>query len=65
MESLELTVGAAFLALTVLMILVARPADGESARFLKSWPVGQAYSLLAMSSAVAGVALVVSRLAPV
>jgi hypothetical protein len=59
---LELIVGPALIAVTVLMILLARPKDGISARFLKSWPVGQAYSLLAMSSAVIGVALLISRL---
>ena len=62
MESLELIVGPALVALTVLMILVARPKDGEPASFLRSWPVGQAYSLLAMASAVFGATLVISRL---
>jgi hypothetical protein len=64
MESveLELILGPALIAVTVLMILVARPKDGESAPFLKSWPVGQAYSLAAMASAVAGATLVISRL---
>jgi hypothetical protein len=62
MELTEFILGPAFIALTVMMILVARPKDGVSARFLKSWPVGQAYSLAAMSSAVIGVALLISRL---
>jgi uncharacterized integral membrane protein len=53
--------GAAMLATTVLMILVARPSDGVSARFLTSWPVGQAYALTAMGGAVAGVTLILSN----
>jgi hypothetical protein len=53
--------GAALLAATVLMVLVARPKDGESAAFLKSWPVGQAYALTAMGSAVTGVTLIIAN----
>jgi hypothetical protein len=53
--------GAALLAIAVLMVLVARPRDGESASFLKSWPVGQAYILVTMSSGVAGITLVVAN----
>jgi uncharacterized membrane protein YozB (DUF420 family) len=53
--------GLALVAVTLLMILAARPKDGESAQFLKSWPVGQAYVLTAMSSAVAGVTLLVAN----
>ena len=41
------------MALTALMILPAQPREGEPAPFLSSWPVGQAYSLMAMASAVA------------
>lgn len=56
--------GVALLAVTVLLILAARPKDGMSARFLKSWPVGQAYVLTAMGSAVAGVTLIVAKWPP-
>ena len=64
MTSLELILGPARIAATMLMILAAWPKSGEPAWFLKSWPVGQAYSLLAIAiaSAVAGVTLVISRL---
>jgi hypothetical protein len=44
------------IAATIAMVVVARPADGESAPFLKVWFVGQAYALAAMVSAVVGVA---------
>jgi len=53
--------GGALIVLTALMVLVARPKDGVSASFLKSWPLGQAYALAAMTSAVAGVTLIVSN----
>jgi hypothetical protein len=53
--------GAALLAGALLMVLVARPKDGDSAPFLKSWPLGQAYALSVMASAVAGVALILSN----
>lgn len=52
-------VGVALVAVTVLMVMVARPKDGESAGFLKSWPVGQAYALVAMTSGIAGAAMVI------
>ena len=47
--------GLVLIAITVAMITVARPADGELAPFLKVWFVGQAYALAAMVSAVVGV----------
>ena len=53
--------GAALLAGALLMVLVARPKDGDSAPFLKSWPLGQAYALGVMASAVAGVTLILSN----
>lgn len=55
----QFIVGLALIGATVLMVLVARPKDGESAHFLKSWPMGQAYALAAMTSAIFGVALVI------
>lgn len=57
--SMSLMLGPVLLAVTVVMILVARPADGESAPFLKSWIVGQLYALSAMVSAVIGIAIVI------
>jgi hypothetical protein len=52
--------GLVLIAVTVAMIAVARPADGESAPFLKVWIVGQAYTLAAMVSAVVGVTILIS-----
>ncbi len=54
-------VGAILVGITIAMVLIARPADGEAAPFLKSWPVGQAYAITAMMSAVSGVALVITN----
>lgn len=55
-------VGIALIALTVAMIIVARPKmDEDSAPFLKVWPVGQAYALIAMTSAVAGVTTILTH----
>jgi hypothetical protein len=48
------------LAVTVAMIVIARPADGESAPFLKIWVVGQFYALAAMVSAVMGVTILIT-----
>lgn len=55
-------VGLVLIAVTVGMVLVARPADGVSAPFLKIWAVGQAYVLAALTSAVIGVTLVINNL---
>jgi hypothetical protein len=52
--------GLALITATIVMVLLARPKDGDSAPFLKAWVVGQAYALMAMSSAVAGVTLVIT-----
>lgn len=46
--------------LTVVMVVVARPADGASAPFLRMWIVGQLYALTAMVCAMLGAATVVS-----
>jgi hypothetical protein len=53
--------GLVLIGLTFAMVLLARPADGISAPFLKVWIVGQAYALTAMTSAVIGVTLVISN----
>lgn len=51
--------GASLVAVTVVMVAVGRPKDGVSAPFLKIWAVGQAYTLAAMASAVAGTVIVI------
>jgi hypothetical protein len=51
--------GAGLVGLTVLMLILARPTDGEPAAFLRSWVVGQAYALVAMISSVSGGALMI------
>ena len=56
---MNFTVGLVLIAVTVAMVLLARPADGESAPFLKVWIVGQVYALTAMVSAVIGVAIII------
>jgi hypothetical protein len=52
--------GLVFIAITVAMVVVARPADGVSAPFLKIWIVGQVYALMAMMSTVLGVTILIS-----
>jgi hypothetical protein len=60
---MNFTGGIVLIAVAIAMIIVARPADGESAPFLKVWVVGQIYALAAMVSAVTGVTMVIiSRL---
>jgi len=57
---MDFTVGLILIGVTFAMVILARPADGESAPFLKSWIVGQLYALTAMVSAVIGVTIVIS-----
>jgi zinc transporter ZupT len=57
---MNFTAGLVLLAVTVAMIVVARPADGVSAPFLRVWIVGQAYALAAMVSAVIGVTILIT-----
>jgi hypothetical protein len=47
------------IAVTIAMLLAARPRDGEPAPFLKIWVVGQVYALAAMVSAVMGVTIMI------
>lgn len=56
---MNFVIGLILIAVTVGMVMVARPADGESAPFLKVWFVGQAYALTAMVCAVIGVATMI------
>ncbi len=53
--------GVALMAVIVAMVATGRPKDGVSAPFLKVWAVGQAYALAAMTSAVAGTAMVIGN----
>jgi zinc transporter ZupT len=52
-------VGLILIGVAIAMVVLARPADGESAPFLKVWIVGQIYALTAMVSAVIGVTIVI------
>ena len=53
--------GLALIGITIVMVLVGRPRNGESALFLKSWVAGQAYALVAMASSVAGVTMAITN----
>jgi hypothetical protein len=57
---MNFTVGLILIAVTIAMIVLGRPADGESAPFLRVWIVGQLYALSAMVSAVIGVTIIIS-----
>lgn len=58
---MNFTAGLVLIAITIAMLVVARPKNGESAPFLKIWIVGQAYALTAMVSAVIGVTIIISN----
>jgi hypothetical protein len=57
---MSFTLGILLIAVTVGMVLIARPAGGEPVRFLKGWIVGQIYILGAMVSALAGVTIMIN-----
>ena len=57
---MNFTFGLILVAVTIAMLVIARPADGESAKFLKVWIVGQIYALAAMVSAVLGVTIIIA-----
>ena len=57
---MDFTAGLVLIAITVAMIVIARPKDGGAAPFLKVWIVGQIYALAAMVSAVIGVTIIIS-----
>ena len=60
---MTLIFGVILLAVTVAMVIVARPSkDGEPRWFVRLWAVGQVYVLSALSSAVIGVGLILSEL---
>jgi hypothetical protein len=56
---MNFTGGLILIAVAIAMVVLARPANGESAPFLKVWIVGQIYALTAMVSAVMGTAIVI------
>ncbi len=53
--------GAALIAVAIVLVALGRPKDGVAAPFLKVWAVGQAYALAVLASAVAGVALAIGN----
>jgi hypothetical protein len=57
---MSFTLGILLIALTVGMVLVARPTADEPVSFLKTWFVGQMYVLGAMVSALAGGAIMIN-----
>jgi len=57
---MDFTAGLVLIAITIAMIVIARPKDGVSAPFLKVWIVGQIYALTAMVSAVIGVTIIIA-----
>jgi zinc transporter ZupT len=57
---MSFTAGLVLIAVTVAMVVLARPADGVAAPFLKVWIVGQIYALAAMVSAVMGVTILIT-----
>jgi hypothetical protein len=61
---MNFTAGLVLIAITIAMIVIARPKDGVSAPLLKIWIVGQIYALAAMVSAVIGVTIIVSTWPP-
>jgi len=61
---MDFTAGLVLIAITIAMIVIARPKDGVSAPFLKVWIVGQIYALTAMVSAVIGVTIIISTWPP-
>ena len=57
---MSFALGILLLAITVGMVLIARPVAGEPARFLRHWAVGQTYILGAMASALVGITIIVN-----
>lgn len=57
---MSFTFGILLIAVTVGMVLIARPAASEPVSFLKVWFVGQIYILGAMVSALAGVTVMIN-----
>ncbi len=57
---MNFTAGLILLGVTIVMVAVARLGAGESAPFLKSWIVGQAYVLTAMICTVVGISAIIT-----
>jgi hypothetical protein len=55
--------GLVLIAFAIGLIIVARPRGGEPARFLRHWPVGQAYVMGVLIAAVTGVTMVIASVA--
>jgi hypothetical protein len=55
--------GLALIAFAIGLLVVARPRGGEPARFLRYWPVGQAYVMGVIIAAVTGITMVISSAA--
>ena len=57
---MNLIFGVFLIAVALAMLMLARPTDGVSARFLKGpWIVGQLYVMSAMISGVVGVTFII------
>lgn len=54
--------GLILIVLTIAMVVLARPGGGVVAPLLKSWVVGQIYTMAALASGVLGISLVLSDL---
>lgn len=57
---MNLTAGLILIAVTIGMLVLARPRRGEPAPFLTVWIVGQLYALTAMASTVVGLSVIIS-----
>ena len=54
--------GIILIALSVVMILLARPsANGEPPAFLRNWLLGQLYAFVAMLMGLGGVAIIITK----
>jgi hypothetical protein len=54
--------GLILIVVTIAMVVLGRPSNGVVAPFLKSWVVGQIYTMVALSAGVLGISLVLSDL---
>jgi hypothetical protein len=55
-------VGLILIVVTIAMVVLARPANGVVAPFLRSWVIGQIYTMVALAAGVLGISLVLSDL---
>ena len=54
--------GLILIVVTIAMVVLGRPSNGVVAPFLKSWVVGQIYTMVALATGVLGISLVLSDL---